>query len=252
VLLVAPSVLADTKLEKARAHYQAGEAAFQAGDYDRAIMEFSAAYELSPRPVLLFNLGAAYRRRAESQHYLADLRQALEDYQRYLEAEPNGKGADDARAYVAILQKEIEARSAPPPVEPSPQLPVPAPPPALAPPPSAVATPPARDEPIVEDAHRSFRIAGLASAGVGVALVGAGVFFALQARSLDADLGALAGRWDQDLYDRAHAAQRNAVIGLAGGGVAIAGGAVLYFVLGRPAPVAVQPTGSGLAVSGRF
>jgi tetratricopeptide (TPR) repeat protein len=49
--------------QQARSHYERGAIAYNLGDYDEAIAEFKAAYQLSPAPLLLFNLGQAYERK---------------------------------------------------------------------------------------------------------------------------------------------------------------------------------------------
>lgn len=49
--------------ERARANelLQAGNAALRAGEYDRAVQNYEAAYEIFPSPKLLYNLGKAYQ-----------------------------------------------------------------------------------------------------------------------------------------------------------------------------------------------
>jgi len=56
-----PSVEASSD-DKAREHYLRGERYYAEGDYELSIQEFLAAYELSNRPKLLFNLANAYER----------------------------------------------------------------------------------------------------------------------------------------------------------------------------------------------
>src|SRR5262245_19564684 len=84
-------------LARARAHSQAGNAFLAAHEYGRAIAEYEAAYALIMRPMLLYNLGSAFRRRGEETGSVADKLQALEHYRKYLEAEPDGRGARYAR-----------------------------------------------------------------------------------------------------------------------------------------------------------
>ena len=50
---------------RARAHYEVGLGMYHLGNYRDAIREFSAGYELSPRPQFLINLGQAYRKLGE-------------------------------------------------------------------------------------------------------------------------------------------------------------------------------------------
>ncbi|MGE0548870.1 MAG: hypothetical protein AB7O24_31035 [Kofleriaceae bacterium] len=95
---------------------------------------------------------------------------------------------------------------------------------------------------------RGLRLSGIAVAGLGVAAVGAGVYFGLSARSKSKDLNS-SPTWEPALERNAKAADRNAKITLAVGGAAIIGGAVLYYLGHRAsqehAPVAVVPAGDG-------
>jgi tetratricopeptide (TPR) repeat protein len=242
--------------KRARAHYQAAQSFFTAGDFEHAIVEFKAAYELAPRPLLLYNLGSAYRRLGEETGAIEDKRLALDSYRRYLAAEPKGKAAGDARAYATELEAQIAALEAARPPLPVAPEPPPAPVAAPEPPPTRVPAPTPADAPTEKKSGASFRIAGIATASVGVALVGAGVYFALKARSAQDDLTALqaGGAWSQSKYDDGTSANRNMYICLGVGGAAIAAGTIFYFVLGRDEPrsIAVVPGVGSLAVSGRF
>jgi hypothetical protein len=95
------------------------------------------------------------------------------------------------------------------------------------------------------------RIAGIGVGATGAVLLGASAYFGLRARAASGELGE-DGRsaWDQDLYDEATGAQRNAFLCLGLGAGAVAGGAVLYFVLGREPPVSIGP--GGVALRARF
>jgi serine/threonine protein kinase len=105
---------------------------------------------------------------------------------------------------------------------------------------------------------RMWRIAGIASAGAGVVLLAGGVYFGLRAKSKSDQVDELqrGDMWDQDLYDSGKAAERNMFIFLGVGVAAVATGAVLYFVVGKPSPVETAvvpaPGGAGLVVSGEF
>jgi serine/threonine-protein kinase len=245
-------------LAQARAHFRAGESAFKIADYERAIKEYQAAYDLAPRPLLLFNIGSAYRRRAESTGAIEDKKQAVAAYQRYLEADANGKAVGDAQGFIAALTREIDAAQAAPVAEPPPaQAPVAAAPP-VAPPPIAVPTPsPGADQ---GSSRSGLRIAGLATAGVGVALLATGVYFALQAKSKADEVDGLTDQWNRQLDESGKAAQRNAYLCAGIGAAAVAGGAVMYFVLGKraeaqPVTVGAAPSragGGAFFVAGRF
>lgn len=93
--------------EEARQYFEAGRAAYTAGDFVRALEQFERAYELSQRELLLFNIANAHDRLRHDQ-------EALVYFQRFLDAVPTGENADFARARVAALSES----SAPTPLEP--------------------------------------------------------------------------------------------------------------------------------------
>jgi tetratricopeptide (TPR) repeat protein len=268
---------------EARGHYRAGEGYFAAGDFGRAADEYAAAYQLAPKPLLLFNLGAAYRRKAQVSHAEADWRAARQSYQAYLDADPRGPGSADARRFLAAIEKELvvigppparpaESAAAPPsdaappaaaPVAPAPApaAPVPTTPmPVLAAalaaePVSPVAAPTSTSDGVVGD-HHGWRIAGLVTGAAGVALLATGAVFALQAKGATDELQALppGAMWDQGKQERADAARDRALVCAGAGVAAVAGGAVMTWVLGRPTPVQASVDGGAVSVAlvGRF
>jgi tetratricopeptide (TPR) repeat protein len=96
----APSPDADSRA-KAAAHFKQGQAFFQRGDYDRALAEYQAAFELSAEPLLVFNIALCHDRANRPE-------QALADFQRYLAQAPNGPVADEARDDVARLTPIVD------------------------------------------------------------------------------------------------------------------------------------------------
>ncbi|HEY5925491.1 MAG TPA: tetratricopeptide repeat protein [Kofleriaceae bacterium] len=241
VAVAAPAAAGPTAVEQAKARFKQGKAYQDVGQYERAAAEYKAAYELDRRPEMLFNVAQAYRLAAKKQD-------ALDYFKRYLDAQPSGAGADEARKHVAALTMELEeekrAQQAQP-VEPPPvekPLPVEPPPP--------VATVETRNSP-------TLRIAGLATAGAGVIALAVGVKFGLDAR---ADADAISNKdmsaWtaeDKARFENGEAANRNMAIAYGVGGALVIGGAVMYFVGSRTqvTPV-VAPQSAGLAVMGRF
>jgi tetratricopeptide (TPR) repeat protein len=81
---------------RAAARFKQGQEFFKLGDYERAIGEYQAAYELSQEPLLIFNVGLCHDRARRPEL-------ALAAFQRYLELAPSGGVADEAREYVARL-----------------------------------------------------------------------------------------------------------------------------------------------------
>jgi tetratricopeptide (TPR) repeat protein len=84
---------------QARVHFERGSVYHQAGNYDRAAAEYRAAYALYPSPELLFNLGQVAR-------LSGDRKAAIDYYQRYLIAEPEGRASEEARLHIQTLDPE--------------------------------------------------------------------------------------------------------------------------------------------------
>jgi tetratricopeptide (TPR) repeat protein len=123
VLLCALRAGADEPERRARAHYEAGRALYTLGDYEQALHEFVAGYQLSARPEFLLNAGQALRR-------LERLDEAEAMFEKYLKETPPN---DAKRAQVGELLEELkhhraEVRPPPPAVAPV----APAPPPFVA------------------------------------------------------------------------------------------------------------------------
>jgi tetratricopeptide (TPR) repeat protein len=85
---------------QARSEFQAGRDAFDGGRWEDALTHFQKAYELSPRPVLLYNI-------AKAQDNLGQLRAALGTYKRYLAAVPEAGNRGAVERRVAELEVEV-------------------------------------------------------------------------------------------------------------------------------------------------
>lgn len=81
---------------RAKAHGLRGDELYDAGAFDQAIVEYLAAYNLAPRPALLYNLGLTYDQRR-------DRARALDHYRRYLATGPTGPSAQAARRRITEL-----------------------------------------------------------------------------------------------------------------------------------------------------
>lgn len=103
--------------EKARVLYLNGQRMYEEGRYEDAILAFQSAYDLSPRPLLLYNLANAHER-------LGQLPEAIDALNRYrIYADPQEQ--DILLARVQTLERRLEQQR----VQPVP-LPIPAPIPA--------------------------------------------------------------------------------------------------------------------------
>ena len=251
---------------EAKKHFQAGEEALAAQDWDKAIAEYRAAYELAPLPGFLFNLGQAYR-------FAGDKRQALDFYKKYLAAAPTGSGAPVAKVQIQELTKAIAADDAARIAHEAEEArkaeearraaeaaaanngkgkgngkvgPSPSPSPGVG----------SADRPAPGRRGRGLRIAGLVTAGVGVACLAGGVVFGMKASGLADEV---AEQYDPDKVDEGESASSTAVMLYVVGGAAVVGGGVMYFLgrrAGRSSSVAVAPVVTGdrvaLAAWGTF
>ena len=89
-------------MDQARQHFEHGKQLHHSGHYREAAGEYLAAYKLFPSPAFLYDTGQVFR-------LAGDRAQALVYYRKYLEVDPGGQGADDARAFVAELEVAIAA-----------------------------------------------------------------------------------------------------------------------------------------------
>jgi tetratricopeptide (TPR) repeat protein len=223
--------------EQAKRHFRQGKTLQDTGKYDAAVDEYKTAYDLDPRPEMLFNIAQAYRLAKHDE-------QALDHYRRYLAEQPDGAGAREAQQWIA----DIEARRPPtvaPPTEPSPEPP---------PPPQPRAEPPRPRT--TARSSRPLRITGLATAGAGAIALGLGVKFGVDARSAADTISNHQGDWtdaERQTFAAGERANRNMVIAYTAGGALVVTGAVLSWLGARSHVVPVADARSaGLAVWGRF
>lgn len=106
-LLCSTAALAKSPKEFDR-HFSEGQQAYKDKNYDKAITELEAAYQLDPDPVLLISIGRC--------HYLADRpREALGYYNRALQAKLGRAEREEVTASVAkatIKLQEQERKTA--------------------------------------------------------------------------------------------------------------------------------------------
>lgn len=245
----APPVVSANAKRRAAVHFERGRSAYNFGNYDDAIHEYQAAFDLTGAPELVFNIAQTYRTKG-------DKRLALELYKKYIELEPTGEGVPSARSHIAVIEAELRAEEAEAEAE-------------------RLATADTARRAAAEAAHlrvaeaeaarhrttlRSLRVAGLAAGSAGIAALGVSAYFGLRARTLSHEASNVTGMWTEDAQrkvDRAESSERTMFILLgAGGAVAITGG-VLYLVGARkterapamePRRITAAPLPGGAAV----
>ena len=95
---------------------------FQQGDYSGAVQAFTAAYVISPKPMLLFNIAQAHRKAGRAQ-------EALTSYQLFLRKAPDTPLRAETEAYIELSRAQLKAQPADPPEPPPAPLVLTAPPP---------------------------------------------------------------------------------------------------------------------------
>src|SRR5262245_29170907 len=88
--------------ENARRHFESGAAYLQQSDYENALREFQAAYNLSKRPPLLLNIANVYER-------MGKLQEAVDALTKYLEEDSKTPERTTHETRIANLKKRIEA-----------------------------------------------------------------------------------------------------------------------------------------------
>ncbi len=94
---------------EAKSFFRVGAQAYDAGDYDSAILAFREAYAHAARPGLLFSLGLCYRNRYFARGNRDDLEQAIDSFRQYLALAPQGgrrKEAVDALSALVPLETQ--------------------------------------------------------------------------------------------------------------------------------------------------
>jgi hypothetical protein len=232
-----------------------GQGNYQAGRYRAAIPLFEEAYSLVKDPVYLFNIAQSYRK-------VAECVQAYDYYQRYLDEATDV--TRKTRALVEGWQRELlpcveqrkeEQEAARRAEEAERQR-------------KAEAEERARQQQAVRkppqlqtvDRGRTLRLAGLASAGVGVVGIVVGGVFSAKGASIKNDLARICASgcdWSDPAiraqHDDGNSANTWAGVGWIGGGLAAAAGVTLYRVgRSRIETVEVTPTSGGATVSARI
>lgn len=231
-----PAPVDPAKKELARKHYELGEQLYRTSNYPAALAEFEKAYQLVPKPALLFNIARTYE-------VLAELEKAVASYESYLQQAPAAENADLVRARLANLKQRLaqgkedkQDKQDKPPPAPQP----------------------------VEPPSRWKRTAGWVTLGVGVASLGTGIAFGVLAKKKadEYESGADGSKLYYELQDIDRDGKRFnniAIATLVAGGVLAAAGAglVVWDALSNRKPERrsafllpfVDGSGAGLAAS---
>lgn len=86
-----------------RARIDTGKKAYTRGEYERAIEEFKAAFDIKPNAGVLFNIAKAYER-------MARYEEAIDFYTQYLDLDPNAPDRADVEETIRAHNKKIRER----------------------------------------------------------------------------------------------------------------------------------------------
>jgi hypothetical protein len=222
VLLLPAVALADEQTTTAREHYRRATNAFELGQFDESIREYSEAYRLRDDPAILYNLGQAHRL---AQHP----GEALHFYKMYLTKVPDAPNRAEVETKIDALQRLLDEQRKTQNLPPASTLS-----PTAAPEPARVTARPAKAPSPPMSPASAKKVSGLVVGGVGVGLLAAGIAFGVLAKNTSDDLTRLASAHMFD-YDKQQAGKRDQLLEgvfLGVGGAVVATGVVLY-VLGH-------------------
>src|SRR5690348_18430374 len=100
LVLAATPAVADDKA-KAKALYDEGLRHYQVAEYPEAIEAWKQSYLLSKKPLLLFNIGQAYRLSGDCKH-------AMTFYDNYQEADAKPSNQDELDQAVAACKTQLD------------------------------------------------------------------------------------------------------------------------------------------------
>jgi tetratricopeptide (TPR) repeat protein len=267
-LTAVPASAANPALDDARKLTTQATVEYDVGHFDQALDLYTKAYERYPKPALLFDIGQCHR-------LLGHYERAIFFYQGYLRGKPDAANRSMVEQFIADSQRQLEAQRAAAAAAGA----TPAPAPSSATPGDTTATP-AASPPAGADTSTSssdgaatpaspptawpaLRIAGIATAGVGVVLLGTALAEGLVSSSDSnkvSQISAQHGTWSsqaQSEYDSGKSAATAASVLYVAGAVVLAGGAVMTW-LGWPkrpstmATVAPLPGGASMTLVTRF
>lgn len=228
--------------QKAKQRYETGERAYRLGDFDAAVRDFKAAYQLAPVPLILYNIGQAFRLKGDGA-------QALFFYQQYISTGAAGDSRRVAEQRIAELKAADElqrraALSSPPPAT---KASLAVQPEALAKPEVAKLTPPSLGT------RRSWyrSPAGLVCSILGLGAAGAGAGLLVRADSLEATKSTAPSVAAQErLAQDVTGLTAGGWVAVGVGGALLVTGIVMFAVTGgKSATIALGPSSSGVVAT---
>lgn len=231
----------DDSIARANVLFEQAQAKYAAGEFRAAIVLFEEAYSLARDPVYLFNIAQSHRK-------LFDCVGASTHFERFLaeSTELDAAQRNQIKAWMKELVPCVEERRREAATRRKTDQRI-----------SGVVSPDRFRE---VDHGRRYRLAGIATTGLGAVLITAGVVYGRRGANVKAELAAACATgcdWNDTLESKERRGERANVLSFAsylGGGVAVAGGLALYLI-GRSKPIErilIAPTTGGATVAARF
>ena len=108
---------------RAKAAFDAAQAAYVGERYDEAIGNFKKAYDARNSPLFLFNIGAAFQMKGKKSSDPADFDNAITYYRRYIAEDPQADDKVETEKTILTLEDEAKRLRTPPPTPPTPPTP---------------------------------------------------------------------------------------------------------------------------------
>jgi tetratricopeptide (TPR) repeat protein len=89
---------------EAQAHYQRALSYYNLREYEIAVLEFKEAYAISNEPLLLFNIGQAYRLDRQYE-------EALHYYRTFLQLRPRAPNRRDVEQFIAEMEQMLKTQA---------------------------------------------------------------------------------------------------------------------------------------------
>jgi tetratricopeptide (TPR) repeat protein len=210
ILATAPASAQEAEMSEARRRFVLGTGYYDAGRYAEAAREFEAAYLLSGRAALLFNIARAEQRAGEDARAIAWLK-------RYLAEVPDAADGSSVRSQIEALEQTLARRAAPV------QVAAPPPPPAAVPPPPPPLAP-------ADPRPARMKAAGWALLGTGAAVTVTGIVLGAVSAQAGTQVSTASGEFSGRFSDTESRGQLTQALGIGFdviGGVALATGAGL-------------------------
>lgn len=275
-------VRASKKPPTAASHAERGAAAYRQGRFEEAVAEFREAYSLDSAPAFLFNIAQSYRRMGKRED-------SVRYYQLYLDFAPGARNRKEVEKRIGEFAP-ASTRSEESSVDPADNLPVASVPgvaasdlreeqlaPALAAPIDNLTIQTGQEQAIASKSTtmpsgsvagseqtssqrggHGMTLAGFGCGAVGLASMGMGVFFAVEAKRYRSEAYDWHHPYDPGRDASADRATTLQWVAFSAGAIAFGTGAILYFFGRRPwsssialSPAAL-PQGGGAGLTGSF